>query len=294
MSSLRHNSSGDIPQNGRIAIVAGSGSLPNIVAKAIVAQGREPVVIMLEGEADPILKKYDHETISTGDFAGFLRIARGHDISAVVLAGGIARRPGLFELRLSFGLLRGLPRFAKVLTRGDDSLLRAVINAVESYGFKVIGAHEIVPDIVVDKGAITRRKPAKSDWNDINSAIAAAQLLGKIDVGQGAVSIGGRVVALEGAEGTEAMLSRVAEMRTNGRISATKPGVLVKCLKPGQEVRVDMPAIGEDTVNQVKRAGLSGIVLEAGSTLVLDYQKTVSRADELKLYIYGHVLDHAE
>lgn len=294
MSSLRHNSSGDIPQNGRIAIVAGSGSLPDIVAKAIIAKGREPVVIMLEGEADSILRKYDHETISIGDFAGFLKIARSHDVTAVVLAGGIARRPGMFQLRLSFGLLRGLPRFAKVLTRGDDSVLRAVINAVESYGFKVIGAHEVVPDIVVDQGAITRRKPVKSDWKDISSATTAARLLGRIDVGQGAVSIGGRVVALEGAEGTAAMLARVAEMRANGRISVKKPGVLVKCLKPGQEMRVDMPAIGEDTVKQVKQAGLSGIVLEAGSTLVLDYQKTVAKADELKLFIYGQALDRTE
>ncbi len=294
MTSTSLIPSGVLPQHGRIAVLAGSGSLPEIAANAIKAAGYAPLVIMIEGEAGDELRKYEHRIFPVTDISDCLRFMKDQNVTAVVMAGGVSSRPNLIDIKWSLDLLLGIPRIANALAKGDDGILRTVIGIVESRGIKVIGVHEIVSDIVVEQGAITRRKPGKSDWNDIGPAIAASRLLGTIDVGQAAVSVGGRVVALEGAEGTAAMLSRVADMRKNGRISSTKPGVLVKCLKPGQEMRVDMPAIGEDTVLQVKNAGLSGIVLEAGSTLVLDYRQTVAKADELKLFIFGHSLEPQE
>lgn len=294
MKSTRSIASGVLPQHGRIAILAGSGNLPEITANAIKAAGHEPLVIMIEGEAGSELQKFEHWILPITDISGAYKLMKDQNVTAVVMAGGINSRPKLTQFRWPLGLLRRIPLLAKALAKGDDGILRTVVRMIESNGIKVVGVHQIVPDIVVEQGAITRRKPGKADWKNIRPAIAASRLLGTIDVGQAAVSVGGRVVALEGAEGTAAMLARVADMRNSGRISRTKPGVLVKCLKPGQEVRVDMPAIGEQTVHQAKSAGLSGIVLQAGSTLILDYQQTVSKADELKLFIFGHSLETPE
>lgn len=287
-------SSGSPPEIERIAVLAGSGNLPEIVANAISAGGRQPLVLMVEGEAGPTLKKYDHKIIQLAGLADAFRFMKSHNVTEIVLAGGISRRPRLMEFRLSWKLLRALPLITRGLARGDDGILRAVINLMETNGLRVVGVHEIVPDIVASEGAITRRKPRKSDWKDIQLAIAASRLLGKFDVGQASVSVGGRIVALEGAEGTAAMLGRVAELRDAGRISATKPGVLVKCLKPGQEIRADMPAIGPDTILQAKKAGLSGIVLQAGGALILDHEQTVSSADAENLFVFGFCPDLME
>lgn len=294
MKSTSSIASGVLPQQGRIAIIAGSGNLPEITANAIKAAGHEPLVIMIEGEAAPELQKFEHRKFPLADLASCLKFMKSQNVTTIVMAGGVSSRPKLIDIKWSVDVLLAIPRIVKTLAKGDDSILRTVIGIFESHGMKIIGVHQVVPDIVVEEGAITRRKPGKSDWNNIRPAIAASRLLGRIDVGQAAVSVGGRVVALEGAEGTAAMLARVAEMRNSGRISRTKPGVLVKCLKPGQEVRVDMPAMGEQTVQQARDAGLSGIALEAGSTLILDYQRTVSKADELNLFIFGHSLETPE
>jgi DUF1009 family protein len=109
-------------------------------------------------------------------------------------------------------------------------------------------------------------------------------MIGSLDIGQAAIAIGRRVVALEGVEGTDAMLQRVADLRHAKRINR-KGGVLVKCAKPQQEVRADLPAIGVSTVENAVKAGLKGIAIEARRTLILGYGETVAAADKAGLFI---------
>src|SRR5690606_4568813 len=120
------------------------------------------------------------------------------------------------------------------LVKGDDGLLRSVIAAIEKQGIRVVGAHEIVPDLLAPVGVLTRVHPTKADQRDISAASEAALAIGKLDIGQGAIAIGGRVVALEGIEGTEALLERTGAMRNHGRLAGKTGGVLVKCSKPQQ------------------------------------------------------------
>ena len=282
-----------LPVGGRIAVLAGNGVLPGITAEALVLAGHAPLVIMIDGEAESELKKYDHISIRVTDLSGLFQHLRTFNVSALVMAGGVKGRPRVRDVRLSLSLLIRLPRIVKSMALGDDGLLRAVIGLIESRGVRVVGVHEIVPDIVVAEGTMTRKKPGGPDWNNINSAAAASRLLGKIDVGQGAVAVGGRVVALEGAEGTAGMLARVADLRKAGRISRKKAGVLVKCSKPGQELRADMPAVGPETISQAKAAGLSGIALEANRTIALDLNSTLAQADKLGLFVIGFDPDQA-
>jgi DUF1009 family protein len=273
----------------RVAVVAGSGRLPINVAESLAAAGHSPFIVMLAGEADgdPVLASFDHEMLALEEFGDLLPLLKRRKITHVVLAGGVGRRPHWRRIRPSFALLSVLPKALMALARGDDGLLRVIVRELEAGGITVVGAHEIVPDLLASEGPMTRAKPLKGDAADLDAALAAAHAIGALDIGQAAVAIGGRVVALEGVEGTDGLLERVKELRHHGRVGGRKRGVLVKCAKPGQELRADLPAIGPATVDAAHAAGLAGIGVEAGRSLVLDFGELVKRADAYGLFVVG-------
>lgn len=270
----------------RIAVIAGNGLLPAIVVKALADAGIRPFVVMLAGEADPALATHEHVEIGVAELGKLIRALKSVGADRVVLAGGVRSRPRLSAFPLDRYTLAIIPRIIGALRRGDDGLLRALIGFIESHGIRVVGAHEVVPDLLAPDpaSAITQRRPGSADMKDIEAALQAARAIGVLDIGQGAVGIGGRVVALEAAEGTDEMLGRVAQLRTAGRLK-TPGGVLVKCAKPGQEERADLPTIGIMTVENAHAAGLSGIAVEAGRSLILGYADVVDAADRLGLFV---------
>ena len=271
----------------RIAIVAGSGRLPVDLVENLAAHGHKPFVVLVRGEASPELASRDHEDLTVENFAGLAPLLKRQGITHVVFAGGISRRPKLGALKPSLALLKFLPRALAALAKGDDGMLRALAAAVEALGVKVVGAHQIAPDLLASEGPMTSTAPQKSDWRDLEAAAQAARAIGVLDIGQGAVAIGGRAIALEGVEGTDGMLERVKELRSHGRLAAKKRGVLVKCAKPGQELRMDLPSIGPDTVTMAHAAGLAGIGVEADRSLVLDMANVIGEADRLGLFVIG-------
>jgi DUF1009 family protein len=272
----------------RVAVIAGSGRLPEEVASKLAEQGRAPFIVALEGEGpDERFSAYDHILMPLEEGGSLLSILRQHNIGRIVLAGGVSRRPNPWKLRKSLHLVAMLARFIVPLARGDDNLLRAVARYFEDNGIKVTGAHEIVPDLLAREGPMTKMKPLAADMKDIDAGHAAARAIGALDVGQAAIAIGGRAVALEDIGGTDALLTRTRELRGHGRLAGRKRGVLVKCAKPGQELRADLPTIGPATVEGAHVAGLAGIAVEAGRSFVLDHAETVRRADELGIFIFG-------
>jgi DUF1009 family protein len=280
------------PPGSRVGIVAGGGKLPVEVARALQKQGRAVFVVLLEGEADPDsgLRDYEHATLTLEDFSALVPLLKSRGVSHLVLAGEVTRRPRLSAIRLRMALLALVPSIPGILTglmRGDDALLRALMHDIERRGVKVVGAHEIVPELIAAEGVLTRAAPTKSDWRDIEAAREAAEAIGALDIGQGAVAIGGRAIALEGVEGTNGMLERVKDLRGHGRLAGKTGGVLVKCAKPGQELRADLPAIGPQTVEAAHAAGLAGIAVEAGHSLVMDGPAMLDRANALGLFVIG-------
>lgn len=278
-------------ETGRIGLIAGSGRLPIAVAAQLRSLGHDPFILLIEGEAgeEPEFVGGDHTRLAVEDFGILAATLRKAGVKRVVMAGGVSKRPRLSRMRPSLALLRILPRVALALASGDDALLRAVIGHLEANGLKVVGAHEIVPDLVAAPGAMTRAAPDSASRRDIAAALQAARAIGGLDIGQAAIAVGGRVVALEGVEGTAGLLERMVALRSHGRLAGKSGGVLVKCAKPGQELRADLPAIGPETVDAALRAGLKGIAVEAGRALVLDYGETVRRADAAGLFIAGIV-----
>nr|WP_153442419.1 LpxI family protein [Sinorhizobium terangae] len=273
---------------GRLAIIAGAGALPHHVAEAARRQGEDPFIIALSREADADWTGFDYAVLAIGDFAAISRTFEKEGIDRVVLSGGVRRRPEWRDIRPTLRTLAKVPSVLRTLVSGgDDAVLRMAMDLIEASGARVIGAQEVVPNLLADTGPLGAHTPTDDDRRDIEAGIAAANALGALDVGQGAVAVGGRVIALEGAEGTDAMLARVAALKVEGRVSTRRRGVLVKLCKPQQDERADLPSIGPSTVAGAEAAGLAGIAVEAGRALVLERSQLVERADKSGLFILG-------
>ena len=279
---------GQAAQGGRVAIVAGGGALPGELAAGLLPPARPPFLVIIEDQpdTDPELFGYEHRMLKVEDYGTLISMLRRAGATHVVLAGGISRRPALRSIRWNFGLLKMLPRVVAGLARGDDGILRTIVRHLEAEGFHVVGAHELLPDLVAPEGQLSKAKPSTAERRNIAAAMEAARAIGALDIGQAAVAVRGRVVALEGAEGTAEMIERVHRLRSAGRIGKAG-GVLVKCAKPNQELRADLPAIGPDTVRSVHAAGLAGIAVEAGRAIVLQRKQVVELADELGIFVTG-------
>ncbi|MCJ8520543.1 DUF1009 family protein [Pseudorhizobium tarimense] len=275
-------------EKGRLAIVAGWGHLPLYLAQAARASGEDPVIIALSDEADQDFADFETLQVGVGDLAGIERFLREKRVGRVVMSGAVRRRPEWRDIRPTIKTLIRVPAVVRTLmSGGDDTVLQMVIRLFEGMGCRVIGAHDIAPNLLARTGALTEANPSADDLRDIEEGIKAARALGELDIGQGAVSVGGRVVALEGVEGTDRMLDRVAALREEGRISRRRRGVLVKLCKPQQDIRADLPAIGISTVAHAARAGLAGIAVEAGRALVLDEQAVIAAAADAGVFVCG-------
>lgn len=273
---------------GRLAIIAGGGMLPHHVADAARLHGEDPFIIALSNEADQDWTGFDHRALGIGNFREITATFRAEGIDRVVLSGGVRRRPEWRDIKPTFKTLAKVPSVLKTLiSGGDDAVLKMAIDLIEASGARVIGVQEIVPELLAEVGPLGVLQPNGEDRRDIEVAVEAAVALGRLDVGQGAVAIGGRVVALEGPEGTDAMLRRVAQLRADGRISSRRKGVLVKLCKPQQEQRADLPSVGPSTVLGAFEAGLSGIAVEAGRALVLERETMLTVAAAHGIFVTG-------
>ncbi|WP_412776187.1 LpxI family protein [Thalassospira lucentensis] len=265
----------------KLGIIAGGGALPARLAAAAKAAGRAVFVVMLDGHAnDPTLESYPQITLRLGAAAKILDAMRAEDCVDIVLAGKVARP--------SFSAMRPDWRATKLLMKvgmkalGDDGLLRLVGQELEREGFRLIGAHEILTDLAVEEGVLGTVQPDEQAMSDAKHGLSVARILGQADVGQGCVVQQGLVLALEAIEGTDEMLRRSALYKREG-----VGGVLVKSAKPQQDKRLDLPAIGLKTIEESHKAGLRGIALLAGGTMIIDREAVLARADALGMFIVG-------
>ncbi len=282
-----------VRQAGRVGVIAGSGALPAAVLETLALDDQAPLAVLVTGEADAarLVPNVEAVEFRLEDAGGLIALLKTRGVSTLVLAGGIGRRPRIRDFRWSVGLARMLPQTVRALASGDDGLLRAVVRHLEANGISVVGADEIVPNLLAQPGPIAGARPDERERRNIRVAIRAARALGEVDVGQAAVAVGGRVIAVEGIEGTDGLLERTVGLRDHARIARMAGGVLVKCAKPNQERRADLPAIGPKTVEDAHRARLSGIAVEAKKSFVLERSQTIRRAEELGIFIYGFGAD---
>jgi DUF1009 family protein len=291
MSGVAHSSAAD---DGPLAIICGGGSLPFAVADAVGKGGRRVILFAIHGWADPQrVAGYPHHWIGFGQLGRFCRMARDEGCREIVFLGSVIRPP-IWQLRPDFATLRVLPRIFRMFRGGDDHLLRGVAAVLEENGFRLVGAHEIAPEILMPEGPLGRKRAEVRDHADIAKGLALLHATSAFDVGQAVVVSQERVLAVEAAEGTDQMLARIAELRRNGRLApAPRHGVLVKVAKRGQDRRIDLPTIGPRTVEGAARAGLAGIAAVAGSAIVAEPEHIGAAADRERLFVVG-VRDETE
>lgn len=270
---------------GTLGLVAGGGVMPVRVADAAAKAGRPVFCVLIEGFGKPAdYARFRHEVVPLGQIGRMLALLRENGVKDLVLAGRVAR-PSLLSFRFDAEGLRLVAKLGKqALFGGDDGLLSAVVRALEEQGFRVRGAQEVVTDLMVEAGPLTTRLPDARDRADIARGIAVTQALGVADVGQGCVVQQGLVLGLEAIEGTDAMLARCSGLRRDG-----PGGVLVKLVKPRQDLRADLPMIGPETVRAAAEAGLAGVAIEAragvAGTLVADRAETVAAAEAAGIFL---------
>lgn len=265
-----------------LGILAGGGRLPGQVAAAAQAAGRRVFVIGLEGFADPaVLAPWPHEIVRIGAAGSILAALRAHDCRDLVLIGPV-RRPSMLALRPDAEGARILARIGRAAFAGDDGLLAAVVKVLGEEGFRIVGAQEILNEALGPAGLLTQTAPDASAMADVRRGIRVTRALGLVDVGQGCVVQQGIVLAVEAAEGTDAMLVRCATLARPG-----PGGVLVKLVKPGQDRRADLPTVGPATIAAAAGAGLQGVAFEAGGTILADREATIAAADAAGLFLMG-------
>jgi len=277
----------------RIAILAGGGRLPLMIAESAAARGAGVHIVGIRGEADPEIARFPHTWVNWGQIGRMLTTLRREGDRQLVIAGGV-RRPDFWHIRPDAGFFTSLPQIVGLIAAGgDDSVLTRVVRFFEHKGLKVWGAHEIAPDLLAEAGALAQTDLDDRDYRDARLGFAVRRRLGRLDAGQSVVVADGSVLAIEAAEGTDRMLERVLGLRQDVD-TEVREGVLAKGPKPGQELRVDMPAIGPRTVDSTVAAGLAGIVVATGGVLLLDRDETLRRADANGCAIHGLAEDPAE
>jgi len=271
-----------------LAIVCGAGTFPGAVADAVVKRGREPVMFGIKGWAErSVVERYAHHWIALGQLGRFLRLANAEQCREVLFIGSLTRPP-ITRLRLDWYTVRRLPRIARLFRGGDNRLLSGVAGLIEEGGLRVIGVADVAPEILVPEGVLGRCVPSQRDRSDINRALKLIAALGPFDVGQAAVVADNNVLAVEGAEGTDQLLARVADLRRQGRIAIPAGvGVLVKAPKPGQDRRLDLPSIGQRTIENAARAGLAGVAVATGSSIITEAAEVIAAADRAGIFLAG-------
>ena len=265
---------------GKLGIIAGAGILPARLIRFCRETGRPFCVMALKNHAEKEKLPQDCKIqwVRIGAVGEAYRLMKSQQVTEIVMIGSV-RRPSVREI---FPDLMGWRLIGKVGLgkKGDDGLLRRVIHEIEKLGFRVRGIHELMPELLAPAGIWTEKQPTLTEQADIRRGFLTAKLLGMADVGQSVIVQNGLVLAVEGIEGTKALIERSKGLRRKGT-----GGVLVKTMKPCQETRADMPTIGVSTVESAFEAGLKGVAVEADKVLVTDVDGIIQKADELGLFI---------
>lgn len=271
----------------KLGVIAGGGELPIALAEHCKAQGRDYYVARIEHMADPALEAHPGATHNLGAVGGRIAALKEAGVDAIVIIGQVPR-PDLSTLKLDDRAQAMLPAVMAAMTQGDDALLRVLLDEHEREGFRVVGADDVMGDLLAPAGVWGAHAPTAQQMKDVAKASNIAAAIGSFDIAQGVVVCAGLVLAVEAAEGTDQMLARVATLPAPIRGSAeSRRGVLVKRPKPIQERRIDLPVVGVRTIEGAAAAGLAGVAVEAHGALALRRAEMIAAADRLGLFIYG-------
>ncbi|KQT48717.1 hypothetical protein ASG43_07580 [Aureimonas sp. Leaf454] len=270
-----------------LAVIAGGGDLPRLIAATAARRGFAPTILSIGDGLGTDWTPYPASDMAWGRLGDAFGHLKAQGVRRMVLCGTVSVRPDFRSIWPSLRTLALLPQIFQVIRGGDDSLLRAAAKAFEKRGFELLAVQEVAPELMMPAGNLTSRRPLESHRIAMTRGFEAARALGALDVGQAVVASKDRVIALEGIEGTREMLGRVADLRRRGRIGSAEHTVLVKSVKPEQDLRFDLPSVGRATIEEAAAAGIGGIALSARKALVIGFDDVVRAADAAGMFLVG-------
>lgn len=285
--SARSEESANVVANktSPLGLIAGGGDFPLKIQQAVMATGRAVITLGIENTCDPLLQT--DKIIRIEKFGAFSRFLKKKGCEEIVIIGHITR-PNLLTIRPDMAGLKVLGRVLMQARRGDNKIIEEGIRYFTEQGFTIVGAHNILAELLAPKGILTRHRPNKIARQDIDMGIDITREIGRLDIGQASVVCRGQVLAVEGVDGTDALLERIANLDENLRGTVKKRhGVLVKLPKPHQERRVDLPALGQTSIENAAAAGLAGIVFEENGALINDLKACTALANRLGIFLLG-------
>ncbi len=267
--------------NEPLAIFAGRGSLPMMLIEDCQKNNRRFMVFLLVGEDYTIdYSAFNPVKIAYGELERFLGELQKNQIKNIVFIGGVTK-PNFSSLKVD---KRGAGLLAKILANkilGDDAVLSTVIKFFEKEGFRILRIDQLLDCVVSEKSTLTSIKPSKENLEDIALGVKAIKNFSQFDVGQSLVIAQKQIIAVEALEGTDEMIKRCGGLKVDYRQNA----VLVKMKKAKQSMKADLPTIGVETIKNCAAAGICGIAIQANSTLVLQKDEVIAKANELGLFL---------
>jgi DUF1009 family protein len=270
-----------------LGIIAGGGDLPRAIAETASASGRKVFILALRGSAEPWVESHPHVWVALGETGKAFKSLREAECGDVLLVGQV-ERPKFSEIKLDAKSILLAPRVMAAALKGDDALLRSLVDLFEREGFRAVSAAEAAPGLVARAEVLGRIKPNAENNSDIVLALKVVRAMGALDVGQAAIVCNGLTLSVEAAEGTDAMIARIVHLPEHIRgTPAKRRGVLVKAPKPIQDRKTDLPVIGVKTIVNVASVGLAGIAVEAGGALIVDRSAVAAAADAAGVFVVG-------
>ena len=272
---------GEVARSPPLGLIAGSGRFPLLFARAAIKAGREVVVVAHEGETDPAIAAEAPGVtwVKLGQLGRIAEALRQGGCTEAVFCGGI-KKVRLFDVRPDW---LGLKVLSRLRSFGDDAALRAISQAMEDEGIRIVSPMPLVPELLAPRGPIGKLRFSDDQARDVEAGLHAARALGALDLGQTVVLKRGVVLAVEAVEGTDACVARGGALARGGGHGP----VVVKVLKPGQDLRFDLPAVGPATIAALEAAGCSALAVEAGHTVLLDREELAAFADAARIAVEG-------
>ena len=267
---------------GRLAILACTGGLPVALAEA----HPDAVIYTLKGVPSAVAERAEEFPIEK--IGALFAAMKRAGVDRMVFAGALTR-PALNPADLDADMMRLAPRLMAALPQGDDALLRFAIEAFEEQGVRVLGAHELLSELLAEPDLAIGPAPSKAQVSDIARGFDILRVTAPLDIGQGCAVAGGQCLGIETVQGTDALLAYVAT--TPERLKRGQKGVYVKAAKHGQDLRIDMPLIGPDTIAGIAGAGLAGIAVQAGQVMILDRATTLHAAEEAGIFVVSQSVE---
>jgi DUF1009 family protein len=264
----------------QIGIIAGMGELPVIIAKDARERGYKVITVALETLASLEMDSVSDEIrwVNPGKFGELIDILKKHQIKEAIMAGKVPKSL-LYKSKITPDL-RAVKLLFSIKDKSDDAILNAITKELAGEGIEIIDTTKFSPHLLTPVGCLTRKKPDEEQWKDIEFGWKIAREIGKLDIGQTVVIKGKAVMAIEAIEGTDEAILRGGKWAGDG-------AVVVKVSKPQQDMRMDVPAVGPDTLKSMEKVNAKVLAMEAHRSMIVDRETVIRVAESAGIVIVG-------